>query len=136
MRRLMILALCLVSLVGLASVAWAAYSYSQCEPRMTNAVGDVDRYTSGYASASAQVMGLVNGLTAMPTTYKDLIDTIAANIAATPNDAEWKGLNGRLAKVVTDYNALLTKATVAKNAFAAIESKGYEKVQAALDGIQ
>ena len=136
MRRIVICVLCLVSLAACATVAYAALTYSGCEVRVANISSDVDRCQSGYTSASAQVTAVVNTLTALPATYKTVIDEVNAQVAAAPADPEWLALKGRIAKLTTEFQALKAKVTVAAACFAAIESKGYAKVQAALDGIQ
>jgi hypothetical protein len=130
--------LCVVCLVSVAAFATLAYAltYSQCEVRMNNVAGDVERCQSGYTATSAQVAGIVNTLTALPTTYKSVIDEINAQVAAAPTDPEWLALKGRLTKLTSEFLALKAKVAVAANCFAAIESKGHAAVQVALDGIK
>lgn len=135
MRRIVFTFTCLVSLAALAATAYAAYTISQAEPRVANVSSDIARCQDGYTAASASITAITNTLTAIPTTYGQLLTDVAAAAKAQP-DSSWPALQKRIVDLTAEFTALTPKVTTAKNCFAAIEAKGWAKVQAALDGIQ
>ena len=136
MRRLMILALCLVSLVGLAGVAWAALTFCQSKESVNACSREVASFQSAYVQASATMTDMSTRLGNMATVYKATFTDVTAAAAADPTNVAWADLKASLDLIKTEYTALKLKVDTAKACFAAIEVKGTAKVQAALDGIQ
>ena len=135
MRRIVILALCLVSLVGLAGLVYAATTQSAARDAVNKASQEVFNQQRIYVGASGSISACSNTLAAMPAFYATLYADVAAAAAAQPAST-FVALNTELAGLAAEFTALQPKVDAAKQAFAAIETFGAEKVKAALDGIK
>ena len=135
MRRIGIVVLCLVSLVGLASLVYAATTLSAATDAVAKANQDVLNQQNIYKSAAANITASSNSLAAMPAFYATLYADVAEAATAQPTSS-WPDLNRHLADLAAEFTLLQPKVDAAKQAFAAIETFGAEKVKAALDGIK
>ena len=135
MRRIGIVVLCLVSLVGLASLVYAATTLSAATDAVAKANQDVLNQQSIYRGASANVTACSNSLAAMPAFYATLYADVAAAATAQPTSS-WPDLNRHLADLAAEFTLLQPKVDAAKQAFTALEKAGGPaKVKAALDAI-
>lgn len=136
MKRLVCLMLCVVCVVGLVSLAYAALTASVCKANVDSLTAEINGFQAAYDAMPGTLANLNTRLEKVPTFYAATFADVTAAEAATPTNRAWGGLKDMLDLLKTQYLALKPKVDCAANCFAAIEKKGPAAVQAALDGIK
>ena len=136
MRRIGIVVLCLVSLVGLASLVYAATTISAAKLAVDSACQEVSNQATFYTRSSATISDVSTRLAAMPAAYAQLYADVAAGAKGDPA-SYFPTLNTLLAGLAAEFSALQPKVDAAKLCFTNLEKPGGPaKVKAALDAIQ
>ena len=106
--------------------------YSELKPRVDNALQDVASGQDRYAASQNQVSGIVSKLTAMPSTYAEVIAAVNGGATANPTDPAWTALKAAKDLAVSDRTTVLDRAEAIVMAYAAIAEHGASAVTAKL----
>lgn len=113
-----------------------AMTFCELRPRVTNALGDVDRAKTQYNQVGTMLSQSKSSLDAMATTYTDVISDTNAGAAANPANTAWQNLKAEKdlaianrATVLADIEAaILARTKIASHGAAAVVSKLNELV--------
>lgn len=110
-----------------------AMTFSELRPRVTNALGDVDRAKTQYGSAGTMLSQSKASLDAMATTYADVITDTNAGAAASPTNTAWQNLKAEKDLAIADRATILAVVNAMLLARDKIASHGAAAVTAKLN---